>query len=291
MKKKLKIIFNPISGSGLDSEKLKHIKQYFRDHNYILRWSTTKKKGDATLFAKEIDDSFFAVIVIGGDGTINEVVNGLQGRQIPIGIIPQGTGNLLAKELEISQSIEKACSVIKKSKTISMDLGYDTKRYFFLMAGIGMDAEIVYAINAARKGNISMSTYIMPIIKTIINYRLPRVTVMVDGNIVEKDASFVFVSNVKGYFGPVRFAYLAKTNDGQFDICILKGRKKLHILKYIIGAATGTLRLFSDVVYLRGRSIIVDGNPSIQYQLDGDPGGNLPARFEIIPAPVRFFVP
>ena len=291
MKKKLKIIFNPISGSRLAGKRIKHIRQYFENHNYLVNWSVTRQKGNATIFAKEIDDSFYAAVVIGGDGTINEVVNGLQGRQIPIGIIPQGTGNLLAKELGIPISIEKACAVIKRARTISMDLGHDTKRYFFLMAGIGIDAEIVYAIDAARKGNISLLTYIIPIIRTIINYHLPRITISINGTVVEKEASFVFVSNVKGYFGPVRFAYLAKTNDGQFDVCIMKGRKKLHILKYVIGAATGTLRMFSDVLYLRGKDVTVTGYTSDRYQLDGDPGGTLPASFKAIPDAVRFFVP
>ncbi len=291
MKKKLKIIFNPISGSKLDSKRVEHIKQYFINYNYLVNWSVTTQKGDATLFAKETDNSFYAVVVIGGDGTINEVVNGLQGRQIPIGIIPQGTGNLLAKELHIPLSIEKACAIIRRSVTISMDLGNDTKRYFFLMAGVGIDADVVYAINAVRKGNITLFTYIMPIIGTIIRYRFPKLRVTIDGEVVENDASVVFVSNVKGYFGPIRFAYLAKTNDGLFDICIMKGRKKLHILKYIIGAATGGLRLFSDVTYLRGKDITVEGYSLTRYQLDGDPGGNLPGSYRIIPDAVRFFVP
>lgn len=291
MEKRLKIIFNPIAGSGGVKNKIKKAKQYFEKYNYKVDLLETQKKGDASRFARDHNDDIDAIVALGGDGTINEVINGARMSNVPIGIIPGGTSNLLAYELGIPTAVDKACRIIRAGKTFSMDSGYDTTRYFNLMAGIGMDAEVVKVIDSNRKGNISFATYALPILKTVFNYEFPSLSVKVDGRHIADNAAYVFVSNVKSYIGPVRFAYLAKPNDGKFDICIIKGKGKLKIPKYIFGAITGTLRCFSDVIYLRGTDVEVYSDSKVIYQLDGDPGGCLPARFTLAHKAIKFLVP
>lgn len=291
MKKRLKFILNPVSGHGILNGRFETLAKYFNNQNYHIDLFKTKGKGDAKNFAENTGCETSAVVAIGGDGTINEVINGLYGKNVPLGIIPCGTNNLLAKELGIPHNIKKACHIISTGKTKHIDLGYDFKRYFFLMAGIGIDAEVVNHVDSCRKGNITLATYAVPIAKTIASYKLPKILVEVDGKLVTKNATFLFVSNVKGYYGPVRFTYLAKVNDGKFDICIMKAKKKLDILKYIFGATTRTLRNFSDIIYLRGKDVKISSKSNVFYQLDGDPGGNLPARFRIIPKAIRILIP
>lgn len=291
MKKRLKIIFNPVSGRGLSDNTLKDIIQYFENYDYQVNLLKTAKRGDAFQGANNIDDNLSAIVAIGGDGTINEIVNGLHDKNIPIGIIPIGTGNLLAKELGIPRTLSKACQVIHKAKAFSMDIGYNCGRRFLLMAGIGIDAEVVRLMDTIRHGNITIVNYSRPIIRTLIDYAFPRISVVVDGRMIENDARFVFIGNGRGYFGPIKFTYLARVNDGNFDICIMKGRHRFHIPKYIIGAFTRTLRSFSDVIYLAGKEVIVTSNSKACYQLDGDPGGVLPASFHLIPNAVRFLIP
>lgn len=291
MKKRLKIIFNPVSGRGLSDKALQKIIQYFENYDYLLDLLKTAKRGDAFQGANDIDDNLSAIVAIGGDGTINEIVNGLHDKNIPIGIIPIGTGNRLAKELGIPRVLAKACHVIHKAKVFSMDIGYNCRRRFFLMAGIGIDAEVIRLMDTIRHGNITIVDYSRPIIRTIIDYAFPKISVIVDGRMIEEDARFVFIGNGQGYFGPIRFTYLARVNDGNFDICIMKGRHRFHIPKYIIGAFTRTLRSFSDVIYLRGKDVIVTSDSKVSYQLDGDAGGLLPASFHLIPNAVRFLIP
>ena len=291
MKKRLKFILNPVSGYGILNGKFEILTQYFKKQNYHIDLLTTGCKGDAKRFAEDTDCTISAVVAIGGDGTINEVINGLYGKDIPVGIIPCGTNNLLAKELGIPRNIKKACLIISTGKTKHIDLGYDFKRYFFLMAGIGIDAEVVNHVDSCRKGNITLANYIVPITKAVALYKLPKILVEVDGKLVTKNAAFLFVSNVKGYYGPVRFTYLAKINDGQFDICIMKAKKKLDMLKYIFGATTRTLRNFSDVIYLRGKDVKISSKSNVFYQLDGDPGGSLPVRLRVIPKAIKVLIP
>ncbi|MGR3317732.1 MAG: diacylglycerol/lipid kinase family protein [Candidatus Anammoxibacter sp.] len=291
MKKRLKVIFNPVSGLGLSEKRLEMLIWDFRNHNYDVELLKTCGKGDAGRFAAGTDDTTSVIVVIGGDGTINEVVNGLQGTHIPIGIIPRGTANVLAKELGISRNIKKACRVICKGKTICMDLGYDFKKYFFLMAGIGIDAEVVNYLDSARKGNITSASYGIPIVKAVSRYSFPDMTIEVDGKLISQKATCIFVSNVKGYIGPAKFTYLAKVNDGQFDICIIKAKRRCDLPKYIFGAVTRTLHNFSDVIYLRGKDVKITSESDALYQLDGDPGGSLPARFRLMPNAVKFLAP
>ncbi len=290
-KRKLMIIFNPVSGRGISENTLAGIIKFLQNANYKVELLKTTKKGDAASYAGNADSSISAVISTGGDGTINEIVNGLQLKKIPIGLIPGGTGNVLARELGIPLNPLKACKVISKNKMFTMDLGYNFEKYFTLMAGIGIDAEVVRTLSSNRKGNISFAHYGLPIAKTILNYSFKEMKVEVDGKVVANDATNVFIANVKGYFGPVKFGYLAKVNDGKFDVCIIKAKSKLALPKYILGAVTRTLRSFSDVKYLRANEVKVTSNNNIHYQIDGDNGGVLPARFRIEPNAVRFLVP
>ncbi len=291
MGKRLKVIFNPIAGRGSIDKKLERIVSHFETYNYKVDLLRTTKKGDAGRFAGECNEGVTAVVAVGGDGTINEVINGLRDQDVPVGIIPGGTSNLLAGELGISSSVEKACDIICNGKTYTMDLGFDKERHFSLMAGIGIDAEVVREIDSVRSGNISKLSYVIPIIKTIFSYKYPSISVEVDGKHIVSDAAYVFVSNVKSYIGPVKFTYLAESNDGKFDICIIKGKGRYKIIKYIFGAITRTLLNFSDVIFLRGNEVGVSSDSEVLYQLDGDPGRALPARFILKPEAVKFFVP
>lgn len=291
MKKRLKVIFNPVAGSGVAKTRINRVIDNFKNYGSEVDIFETKKKGDALRFARDKNTNISAVIAMGGDGTINEVVNGLQTQNVTLGIIPGGTSNLLAHEMGIPSSVDKACNIINRGKIYRMDLGYDSNRYFCLMAGIGIDAEVVNVLDSCRKGNISFATYLLPIIRTIIKYDYPGIAVTVDGKDVAKDAAYVFVSNVKSYIGPVKFTYLAKSNDGKFDICIIKGKGKYKIPKYVFGAVTRTLRSFADVIYLRGNEVDVFSDSKVLYQLDGDPGGCLPGNFILKHKAVKLLVP
>ncbi len=289
--KKLLIILNPIAGKGISKKLLHTILGFFKDRDYVVDFCETKRRGDARKAVQCLTDDDYKIIIMGGDGTFNEVINGLRNWKIRIGIIPTGTANVLAKELKIPFDIINACEVITQENELKLDLGKNEKGYFALLGGVGLDAMVVKDLNLRRVGNISYFSYAIPIIKNLLNYKYPKVSVEVDGKLIEDNAGLVFVGNTRSYAGPIEVTSYAKVNDGAFDVCIVKMKNRLSILKYIWRAFIRTLPESKDVMYTTGKIVSVTSDLNVPYQIDGEFAGYVPTMFEIIPKAVPVIVP
>lgn len=287
---RLKLILNPIAGGGYSLKVLPVVLRCLKQCGFEVEVFRTQKRGDAKEAARD-SLNYKAIVTIGGDGTFNEVINGAIGNGIPLGLIPLGTANVLARELRLPFDPIQACHAIARGNTRKIDAGKADSRYFFLMAGIGFDAEVVKIIEANRKGHISMVSYALPILKALWNYKFPALDVEVDGKLVAEDAGFVFVSNTRRYTGPLVITNRAKVDDGLLDVFIFPGRDYLKFLKYAMGSLFWIADRIKEVKYLQGNEIRVSSNEEVPYQLDGDSGGHLPARFEVVPKAVNIIVP
>jgi len=295
MSKKLKIIINPIAGNGYALEILPEVLDIFEQENCDIELFKTSKRGDAQNLAADPGDNCQVVIAMGGDGTVNEVVNGVleSGRNISVGIIPIGTANMLSRELFIPLDIKKACQIIAKGDTRKIDVGRNKDRCFFLMSGVGFDAEVLTLLESSRTGGISMFTYVIPILKTFWNFEFPRFLVEVDGEPLGEGVGFMLVSNTSRYTGPFIITNRAKIDDGQLDVFIFRGAGKFTFLKYIFGGLLRIVHRFDDVTYVQGKEINVQSlhNNNIPCQMDGDSSGILPQKFTIIPSALSIVVP
>lgn len=288
---KIFIILNPIAGIGISEKLLHRITSFFKDKGYSVDFCETKRRGDAKEAVSRLSGDNHIVVIMGGDGTINEVLNGLENRKVKLGIIPTGTANVLAKELKIPFDIMNACEIITQGNELRLDLGKNDRVYFILVAGIGIDAMVVKDLSAARKGNISFFSYTVPIIKNLLNYKYPRLSVEVDGELIEDNAGLVFVGNTRCYGGPIEVTSHAKANDGVFDICIVKIKNRLSILGLRCRALMKILPESKDVLYTKGKVVSVTSDTQVPYQRDGDFAGYVPAMFEIVPNAVSVLVP
>ncbi len=288
---KIFVILNPIAGKGISEKLLHRITSFFKDRGYSVDICKTKKRGDAREAVLRLNGDDHIVVIMGGDGTINEVLNGLGNRKVRLGIIPTGTANVLAKELKIPFNIMKACEIITRENELRLDLGRNERGYFILVAGVGIDAMVVKDLSAARKGNISFFTYTVPIIKSLLNYKYPDLSVEVDGKLIKDDAGLVFVGNTRCYGGPIEVTSHAKANDGVFDICIVKIKNRLSILGLMCRALMRILPESKDVVYTKGKLVSVTSDTQVPYQMDGDFAGYIPTKFEIVPDAVSVLVP
>ena len=295
MSKKLKLIMNPIAGKGYALEILPEVLNILEQENYDIELFKTSKRGDAQNLAAHPGDNFQVVIAMGGDGTVNEVVNGVldSGRDISVGIIPIGTANVLSKELFIPLDIKKACHIIAKGNTRKIDVGRNKHRYFFLMSGVRFDAEVLTLLESSRTGGISMITYIIPILKTFWNFEFPQFLVEVDGETLGEGVGFMLVSNARRYAGSFIITNRAKIDDGQLDVFIFRGTGKLTLLKYIFGGLLRIAHRFDDVTYVQGKEINVQSlhNKNIPCQMDGDSSGILPQKFTVVPSALSILVP
>jgi YegS/Rv2252/BmrU family lipid kinase len=248
--------------------------------------------GDGGHWARRYAEYFDLVIISGGDGTICEVINGLSGTNKPITIFPSGTENLFAKEMGIVPDCEKLIQTIKWGRTVVMDIGQVNDRKFLLLSGVGFDANVLLELNKFRTGNITHLTYFWPIWRTYWEYRYPAMTVEADGEIiVENERGLMFVSNISRYAVGLRICDQAKFDDGLLDICFYRCTHQFGLFKHAWHTVMRTHRQDPLVIYRQAKKIRVTSNTPIPFETDGDPIGNLPAEFSVIPQAVRVILP
>lgn len=296
MRGRIVIIANPVSGSGKGLRLARAVADRLRSRGEIAEIVETRAAGDACRLAGGCEGAA-AVVAVGGDGTVNEVLNGL--RPGPsIGMIPGGTANVLAKELALPRDADGLARTLAEGRELSWDLGIDrlSGRKFLLFASAGYDAHVVHLFHAARKGPVRMWQYLWWGMKSILEFRAPRVAVELDGAALG-EAAWVIVSNVAAYGGPLVFTPRAKVDDGSFEVLVQRGGSRFDVVKMFARAFTGWLS--GDDLPLPGVSFhqarrvrlsSIDGAP-VPLQVDGDPGGHLPADVELVPGGVRVLAP
>lgn len=259
----------------------------------------TEKPGDGIRLSKEIikdhdPQEIHAVIAAGGDGTFNEVANGLVGSPVPMAILPMGTTNVLAKELNIPEYIEGAINLIKENpvsifpaKVRLISPTSEQERYFLLMAGIGFDGEAVYGVNKKIKRLSGKLAYIMSGAKNFIKYDPVPMKIILDG---EKTEGYNAVI-CKGacYGGYFRMAPDADLKEPFLYAVVFTQSKKLSLLKYVAGVLIARHVRFHDVIYKRVSRIITE--PERHVQIDGDYLGKGRVDIKVGQDRLKIFIP
>jgi len=291
MKSKIVIICNPVAKRA-SGKKAAMASYYLQSKGYDVTVRFTEKKGDAEDLAKAaLKDSPGIVIAAGGDGTFNEVANAVAGSDTPVAILPLGTTNVLAKELDIPEDVHGAMSaaVRKTAKTVCLGRITLTKhpeqsRLFLVMAGIGLDGSAVYGVNDRIKKISGKGSYLYSGFKTWLKSKQEELVFRVNGSTFRGYSAVV--GNAAKYGGHFKITPDARLIDPAFYICIFHGRRRSDMVRYVLGIVTGGRHLkFKDVTYLKAESIMIKGEAHIQ--IDGDYYGMTPARVEIVRQAVR----
>lgn len=291
MKSSIVLIFNP-TAKNASGRKIAKASHFLRSRGYKAEILFTEQKGHAESLAREaVKESPSLIIAAGGDGTFNEIVNGIAGSEIPMAILPLGTTNVLAKELGLPETVDDALEVALNGtpKTVSLGKIYVTRhsllvtRYFLLMAGIGFDGEAVFRINETLKKISGKGAYIFSGFKTLSVFNPDKLILDMDGKTYTGYS--VIISKVAKYGGNFKITPDARLTDPFFYVCLFKGKGRLDILRYVTGIVAGKHLGFRDVEYVRAKNINVEGDAHIQ--IDGDYFGRSPARIEVVPDTVR----
>lgn len=245
------------------------------------------KAQEAALAAERFD----RVVVVGGDGTINEVANMLVGRTTPIAVIPLGTGNTFAVNFGIPTEVVKACQVALYGEPVSIDIGQLNDRYFVCVAGIGFDAHVIHQLQPAFKRKLGKWAYAIASICHLMRYRRSEIHVKMDDNGFEGSAWLAVVSNVPIYALNFKFTPNAKPNDGHLDVCIFLERSKLERLMQAALSLFGYHVRLGSVVYRRTKRIEVDSQPPVWAHVDGEPARTTPVTISILPRALNVVVP
>jgi YegS/Rv2252/BmrU family lipid kinase len=292
------IIVNPASGRGNSDRTLRSLGAAFAARRASFDLLETAGAGDAERAARQgAQLGYRSVVAVGGDGTIAEAITGLAGSPVPLGIIPAGTANQLASNLGIPRDIERAVEVALHGTPMPMDIGQlGDGRYFALMAGAGWDAEVMRDATRELKNRYGFLAYLYAGLRTAT--QLPSVAfhITADGQEIEVRAASVMVANVGQLFHdlfPVGFwiGPGVSYRDGLLDVCIFAPQSVVDVATMLWKVAWQDFVGDQRMIYLQAREVVIESNPPIVTQADGDLVGTTPLRARAIPGGVRVLVP
>jgi diacylglycerol kinase (ATP) len=286
-------IINPKSGASSSKRLVSEFKDYLLSRDAQVRVLFTESLEHAREIANNAaqDDNCSMVVACGGDGTIREVMHGLEGSQKPMIIVPCGTENLLANELGYDDRTKTLISAFEGDCIKTLDLGIVNDYRFTSIAGIGFDGEVVKRVNEKRGGHINHLDYFWPLWRTFWSHKFPNFKVSVDGEDIFEGEGMVFVGNISRYAVGLQILHYADFGDGLLDICIYKCNSRPRLLKHSFLTILKHHAKRSDVIYRQGKSIHISSTlRTVATEIDGDPGPSLPLKIEVIPQAVRVLV-
>ena len=237
-----------------------------------------------------------AVVAAGGDGTLRHYAQRTP-PGTPLFVLPLGTENLLAKYLELTADPWQSARLIADGLVARLDAGEANGQLFTLMAGCGFDADVVRRLHDERTGNIHHLSYAKPILDAIRQYGYPELRVYCaaadDGDRAPPEpttARWVFVVNLPRYAGGLSFAPDASGDDGRLDVCTFKEGSLWYGLMYLGGVMLGQHESMQDFSRVRTHRVRIESDGPVPFQLDGDPGGELPVEIRVLPGRLSLVV-
>ena len=286
-------IVNPKSGATSNKRLGRRFERYLINKGFDVKVSLTTSLKNARELATQVSINYDCamVVAVGGDGTVREVAHGLEGRNKPLLIVPQGTENLLANELGFDERLKTIKNAFEGKYVRKLDLGSANGKCFTTIAGFGFDGQIVHRVSEQRKGNIDHFDYFWPMWRTFWNYKFDPMKVEIDGEETFDGPSLVFVGNISRYAVGLQILRHADYGDGLLDVCIYKCASKVRLAKHSMMTVLKQNAKAGDVIYRQGKHITVSSiTNSIMTEIDGDPGPALPVHIEVIPQAVNCIV-
>ena len=299
------LIHNPNAGNGGNGRRrlLDQARQILASGGIEAELAETTGPGHATEIAQQaVRDHRQLVIACGGDGTLNEVVNGLanysNGHRVPLALLPGGTANILAKELDLPWDIPRAARRLIHGEVREIALGLATpaeqpgrKRYFLSVAGGGPDGMIVYSVDLGLKARVGILAYWWQGAREVLRYTFPRFRVRTGDR--ELEATLVVVGRTKNYGGPFKITDQADLFEDRFEVMALTTQSGLRYLSYLPTLWMGNLRREEGVHFWKAEALVcepLDSSP-VYAQVDGEPLARLPIEFSIVPRALKLLVP
>lgn len=288
-------IVNPAAGKGKSLELVPFIQECFKTREEDeLVIEITKYPGHAAEIAKEYASAEECRIYsIGGDGTVNEIVNGIAGTSSAIGVIPTGSGNDFVRSLHSETDIKALIAGSIAGTEKSIDLAKVNDKYFVNISSIGFDADVVFnAMKFKKKPGITGSmAYVLSIIYTGFKHKINRIKVDIDGDKFEMDSLLVAVANGKYYGGGMIPAPDAVIDDGLFDICLVGRVSRLQILSLFPKYMKGQHGVLKPVSFRKGQRVRVVGDEELCLNIDGEIVTAKTINFEIIKSGIKVILP
>lgn len=294
--KRAAIIYNPVArGLARRRHHLERTVGVLNRQGITAKLVPTEAPGTAGAQAREqIENGCDLIIAAGGDGTINEVANGMLDTHVPLAIFPGGTANVLAREMKVPIHLERAAAQISRLKRRKISVGSlriadSDPRCFLCMAGAGLDAEIVSRLNLEFKAMTGKFAYYVTGFAQVFR-PLQEFDILVDGK--RHVASFALISRVRNYGGDLEIARGASLLRDDFEVVLFRGTVAARYLQYLVGVALKQAHRIPGCTYLRGTHIQCPApdHGGVYVQVDGELAGQLPMSLEILPSALTMLV-
>ena len=285
------VIGNPTSGRSLSERKLEVALDVARDAGWDVSVAVTERAGHATEIARDAAARGVDVIIVnGGDGTINEAINGIAGTATALATLRGGTANVWAGEIHMERAPVKAMRQIVQGERRRIDLGRADGRCFLLMAGIGFDAEVVPGVSRRLKRLIGPLAYVITGAAAIFRKSDRSARVRIDGVASDMQAHWMLVSNTRSYGGITDIMFRAEADDGLFDVGIMHRGGPWRTMIDGVRVLLKRHERSANIDYIKARDVEIE-TAGLAVQLDGDRWGSTPMRFEVWPQSLTVIVP
>ncbi|EKU46847.1 diacylglycerol kinase [Staphylococcus massiliensis] len=295
MRKRARIIYNPTSGKEAFKSALPDVLAKMEKAGYETSTYVTEKEGDATVEARRIvdEENYDLIVVSGGDGTLNEVVNGIAEKENRprIGLIPAGTVNDFGRALNISNDILDAVDIIINGTPVKVDIGKMNSRYFINLAGGGKPTEVSYEAPSKLKSLMGPFAYYIKGFEMLPEMKAVDVRIEYDDKVFQGEVMVFLLGLTNSMAGFEKLVPDAKLDDGYFTLIIVE-KANLAELGHIMSLASrGEHTSHPKVHYIKAQSVNISSLAEMQLNVDGEYGGNLPANFLNLKRHIEIFTP
>jgi diacylglycerol kinase (ATP) len=292
------LIANPTSGSYLpNAAQIQNTVAILRQEGWDAQLRLTQQADDTTRFAREaVEQHIDVVVAIGGDGTVNEVIQALAGSQTALAVLPAGTVNVWARETGIPLDLAAAREILLHGQKKRIDLGCINNRYFLLMATFGLDAEITHSVEKKSFKRLGVLGYLLIGARLGLQYVAFRAILELDDQVSRTNSLQIVIGNTQLYAGTLKYTWQAKCDDGLLDICIIRRQNILRRVAVLWDFFLHNQQRRQWVRYETGSSVKIHTNKAVAIQIDGEPFGytnadGSPTIVSIVPATLNVIVP
>lgn len=289
---RVRVVLNPLAGNAEDVRGVQAAMQIWQSRGWEVELTPTEYAGHAVELAREAAQAGYTLVTAaGGDGTVNEVVNGIAHTETALAVLPFGTGNVWVRELKLPLVPQDAAATLADGHVVSLDLGRAADRYFLLMAGVGFDAAVARAVDPEAKRKLGMLAYIVQGVLAAREIRGTRCRIELDGRVVKGRVLMVVIGNSRLYGGFVQITHHATLTDGLLDVAVINGQDARSAPLHLLSILLRRYNFNPDMNYYRARNVRISSATPLDVQVDGDTIGTTPMTFHVAPSALRALVP
>ncbi len=269
--KSYKFIVNPVAGNGRAKAILPSIERYFKQAGVEFDIYWTRDRGDAIEAAnRAAKEGFEVVVATGGDGTVNEVLNGIVGTQACLAVVQGGKGNDFARAVNMPKDVEKACRCLLRAEIQAIDLGRVMDRYFINSVGVGFDAAVALKVNEGTRLFGGVSDYVYAFLKMLNSYRTVEMELDLGNGPLKASPLLVAVGIGQSYGGGMKIVPDAILDDGLFDVCVFEDMKRLQMIYYFPRVFSGKLKDIKQAGMFRTRELKLSLSKPLPLHMEGE---------------------